>query len=108
MSRRVDWTNGEVADRVDWTRMGTFASEGDAALASALGGYPSHWSGFTVARKNAQEVTVAPGSYYRLEEVFSHLEATDVDLQPYIPIVAGTTRWVALVVGGAQEQIDER
>jgi hypothetical protein len=107
MSRRVDFANSEVMDRVDLTRMGEFALEGQAQLAGGAIGYPSHWARFTVAVKSAQEVTVAPGEFYKLDEVYSHLEASDENLQPYIPLVAGTKRWVALLVGGSEHTLEE-
>lgn len=107
MSRAVIHNDSEVADINDFNRVGEFAGEGDAQLAGGAIGYPSHWARFTVAKKSAQEVTIAPGEYYKLDEVFSHLQASDENLQPYISPIAGATKWVALVVGGSDQILEE-
>ncbi|WP_099864734.1 hypothetical protein [Pararhizobium haloflavum] len=107
MSERVDWTNAEVADRLDWTRQGVFAQEATDRLVNGAISYPAHWARFLVAKKAAFTVTVAPGEYYEQDVVYTLLTPTDMDLGALRPTVNGVVQWVALLIGGIEEVIEE-
>jgi hypothetical protein len=104
---RVDWTNAERADRVDWSRMSKFAQEAVDRIAEGALGYPAHWARFLVAEQAGFTITVSPGEHYNRDLIYVLLSQAERDLTPYRPLVAGTTKWVAILVGGQEVTVEE-
>lgn len=107
MSKRMLFAHAEIAKPADFGKISKFAQDTSDQIVGDTIGYPAHWSAFTVSVKSAQEVRVSPGRYHAGEIVYASDEAIDVNLQAYLPIAASDEHWVALILRGRTETLNE-
>ncbi|PVE56299.1 hypothetical protein [Rhizobium rhizogenes] len=100
--KRTSFAEAEIADHADFERIGLQAQAATDRVWGDAIGYPAHWAAFTVSRKSAQTVTVAPGRYVAGEVVYDHAEPKDLNLQLNIPAAASDQRWVAILLRGEE------
>lgn len=109
MSKRAIVGDAQYLEDADYERFTRFPQ---AALDDVVGdmiGYPAHWSGFTVARKSAQEIVVSPGRYFEGRVVYASEAAQTINLTQYFPIAASDEKWIALIARGIlREEREER
>lgn len=103
MSQRMLFNDAEVIEAEDLTAIGAVAQAATDSLVADAIGYPAHWSGFTATQQSAQVVRLTPGRYFTADMVYAADEATDINLQVYIPLAASDQRWVAIIMRGTVE-----
>lgn len=107
MRETVLFADAEQADERDFDAIGALGRISLDAIVGEAIGYPNHWAGFTVAIASAQEITIAPGSYYEASEVFGLDESLTRNLQTYFPFTPGDEKFVAILARGNTETLQE-
>lgn len=110
MSKIALFQDAEFADEVDFERIGRFGRQSVDDVVGGVIGYPAHWAAFTVSQKagSAQIVTVSPGRYFEGSVVYSAEDAVDINLIASFPLSVNDEKWVALVLRGRTDLIDEQ
>ncbi|MDG3580421.1 hypothetical protein P7F60_28995 [Rhizobium sp. YJ-22] len=86
------------------------SEKGRAALEAVHGGalgWSAHWARITVSQASADVVTVSPGEYHASEKVYFGVDPITVNLQTYKPAVANDERWIALILRGADVEVNQ-
>lgn len=92
----------EVIEPADLTEISTNARDGDEEIVGGAIGYPHHWAGIAAAVTSAVEVTLSAGGLFVGEVVYRNDQPTPVDLLARLPLIAGDTVWVALLLRGSE------
>lgn len=104
MSNRLLTADAEILLPEDFDDMTLFQQQAVDNLTEDAVGYPAHWAGFAVSSSaNAQVVSISSGRYYAGRMVYAADNATQLNLQTYLPTVASDERWVALILRGSIE-----
>lgn len=107
MSKRVIVGDAEFLTPQDFERFNEFPQGAlDAVVGDAIA-WPAGWAGVTVARVSAQSVTVSPGRYFEGDIVYEAEEAQTINLTTYLPIAPSDEKFVALILRGRTNNIDE-
>lgn len=107
MSNRVIVGDAEFLEAIDYNRLGSFPQAALDDVVSGAIGYPAHWSAFTVSQKTAQTVVVTPGRYFEGEAVYASEESVEINLITYFPLAPSDEKWIALILRGAEVEIQE-
>ncbi|MBG0802833.1 hypothetical protein IYW40_15305 [Methylocystis sp. H4A] len=103
----MKFNEAEVAEPDDWTNIGLSARASEDALVAGAIDYPAHWADFTVSNPNALELIVSPGTLFSDGALYRNAAPTTINIQQYLPIVAGDNRFLALLADGAVETTTE-
>ncbi|KAF0136643.1 MAG: hypothetical protein FD139_702 [Methylocystaceae bacterium] len=103
----VKFNEAEVAEPDDFTNIGLNARASEDALVAGAIDYPTHWADFTVSNPNALELIVSPGTLFSEGKLYRNAAQTTINIQQYLPIVAGDNRFLALLADGAVETTTE-
>jgi len=107
MSKRVLVGEAEFMEPADYERFTAYPQDATDDLVEDAVAYPAHWSGYTVARRSAQEVEVSPGRYFEGRTVYGADAAIRINLTTFLPLAASDERWVALIARGRVVELKE-
>ncbi|SNY94058.1 hypothetical protein SAMN04515647_4382 [Cohaesibacter sp. ES.047] len=104
----IKFNEAEIVEPEDFTAISENARDDfDENAAKALG-WPAHYSSFTVSQAaDADSVTIGIGRYYNGSATYNHVEAEDLNLEVYKPLVASDGRWVALLARANEDTINK-
>jgi hypothetical protein len=103
MTKRVIFTDAEIATPDDFTNIGVFARADAQTLAGGAIAYPNAWARFTISQTSAIQLAINPGALFQDNVFYTSTSAININLQAYLPLVTNDQKWVALLVRGAQQ-----
>jgi len=95
----------EFANAADFDEIGEIALAGLEAVTGDVGGWPAHWAGFTVTKKNNQEITVSTGRLYEGSLGYQNEAAFDYNVFSLIPIGSTDEKWIAIILRGSERTV---
>lgn len=103
MTKIVQFNEAEVAGPADFTAIGEYARASDQAITGGAIGYPHHHGRFTITQDNGAQLTVTGGLFFKDDKIYSADDPIVVNIQTYLPLVAGDEKWIGLLVRGEAE-----
>ena len=103
MTKRVIFTDADLATPDDFTIIGVFARADAQTLAGGAVAYPNAWARFTISQTSAIQLAINPGALFQDNVFYTSTSAISINLQAYLPLVTNDQKWVALLVRGAQQ-----
>ena len=103
MTKRVIFTDAEIATPDDFTNIGVFSRADAQTLAGGAVAYPNAWARFTISQTSAIQLSINPGALFQDNVFYTSTSAIPINLQAYLPLVTNDQKWVALLVRGAQQ-----
>jgi hypothetical protein len=107
MTKLKEFTNAEVIEASDLEAISAAAREGDENIASGAIGYPNHWAEFTIQTPSASVTRISEGRLFRNGLIYDNDASFDLDLITSLPVVANDQKYIAILVRGSEETIDE-
>lgn len=108
MSKREIFNDAEIGLPEDLSKIGIFAVEGDQNIIGGAIDYPAHWADFAVAAINAIEIEIGQGRLFKGDKLYDNDATVTLDLQTYLPLVNNDEKWIAILVRGETEIVQEQ
>src|ERR1035437_9160463 len=110
MTNIIDLNQDEISTPNDFTAVGTDARKSDKDTAGGAMAYPNHWAPLAISQPAAVTLAINTGSLWVSNIVYT-IDPADapiiINLQPYLPVITGYEKWVAVLVNGATSVVND-
>jgi hypothetical protein len=104
MTDIIQFNQDEISTPDDFTAVGTDARKSEQDVVGGAIAYPNHWAQLAISQPTAVTLAINAGSLWNNNIVYT-IDPADapiiINLQPYLPVVTGYQKWVAVLVNGA-------
>lgn len=107
MSKRLLHGEAELLEPKDLEKASEASYEHAENIAGGAIGYPNHWARFTIETPSASVIRVKQGQLFKGGTIYDLDEPHDEGLTGHLPTVAGDMKYVAVLVRGKTETIEE-